>query len=418
MQLLGSIPNLQCLHIKFSMKGSPLHLSGMLNQCPEDIKLKLTMDAGLGLAFAECHNSIYPKIRHLEIIYSRSLDAHLFKHFPALHSLRLTHPPIQKKHLHIILKHCPNVQQLLLGSTSVVSGTEKSLLQPKGLEGLRLISLQGIPLYGDLIGDLMKRHHGTLQAFALQGTFLNSTPVSMLADDPVVFNQLRSLRFPHTMMEDMISLVRWIILRAPNIEYVKSIGGGCVDREILNALIGRPVRSIELECSIFSSEVDIHRFLGHHVQLGAASSLQDVKCLITNPPPNSGASVFPISRLEQLKTLELSLAYLGDEELMEILILLVSRGCSSLEEVTLTFPPFVLPVKWILPLSEHPHLKNLIILSGMIPYDRFNDLECFGHLDLLHLKLRSFDSNAIARLKRKMPHLTCTVIKSGPPPAI
>ncbi|CDH57707.1 predicted protein [Lichtheimia corymbifera JMRC:FSU:9682] len=264
----------------------------------------------------------------------------------------------------------------------------------------------------------MKRHHGTLQAFALQGTFLDSTPVSMLADDPVVFNQLCSLRFPHTMAADMINLLRWIILRAPNIEYVKSIGGGCVEGEILNALIGRPVRSIELECSIFSSEVDIHRFLSHHVQLGAASSLQDVKCLITNPPAHSGASVFPISRLQKLKTLELSLAYLGDEGLMEILILLVSRGRNSVEKVTLTFPPFVLPVKWILPLSEHPHLKNLIIVSGRIPHDRFKDLECFRHLDLLHLKLRSFDSNAIAQLKRKMPHLTCTVMKSGSLPPV
>lgn len=261
----------------------------------------------------------------------------------------------------------------------------------------------------------MKRHHGTLQAFALQGTFLNSTAVSMLANDPVVFNQLRSLRFPHNIKADTVTLLRWVILRAPNIEYVESTGGGGgVEGDILNALIDRPVRAIQLESWTSSTEVAIHQFLDHHVQLGAASFLQHVTCLIINRPSHSGASVFAISRLQQLKTLELSFAYPGDGKLMQRLILSVSRGCNSLEEVMLMFQHIVLPVQWILPLSENPHIQRLIIISDRIPNDKYNTLECFRCLGLLHLKLRSFDWNAIAQLKREMPCLTCTVIKRRP----
>lgn len=343
------------------------------------------------------------------------MNTQLCQHFPALRLLRLSHlPPTQQDDLHMIFRHCPMLQQLLLGNQSYVSDIENSMIQQGDSQGLRVISLRDVPLHGDAIADLMRRHHETLEAFALQGYFRSSAPVDTLANDPVEFNQLRSLRFPHEMGVHVIDLLQWIISRAPYIEYVESLGGGCTQGEILDALMSRSVRSIHLECSAFSSELSARRFLNHHEQLSTASSLQEVACTIINPCGMSGDWVFSISKLQQLKSLELSLSSGGREDLMEILILFVTRGCNSLEKVTLTFPTLLMPVESVLPLSEHPHLKSLIIVSGSIPNDALQALECFWHLDLLHLKLKTFDWNAIAGLKSRILDLTCTVVKDYP----
>lgn len=374
----------------------------MLNQCPTLIQLRISIAEDFSLTSSLYPKPMYPNIRHLEVSYDPpgpSMHIQFFEYFSGLRLLRLTDPPSNQEAVYTLSQYCPNLQQVFLGNHSDVSDTIRH--HDDWQQGFQLLSIHDTPLHWNLFEDIIRYHHTTLESFALQGYFSNCPPIAIFADDGIVFSQLRSLRLPRNLKPHAMGVLEWMISHAPNMEYVESICGGVRGR-ILNALLSRPVRTVTLECSELSTHVDEKRFLNHHVQLGRESSLQNVKCTIFNLLYEGADWVFLIPLLQQLKTLELDVTYNNNVRLLNALFAAISRGCKSLEKLTLAFRPFPFS---ILPLSEHPRLKHLVIDSFRLPNGIIISLRRFQHLDSLHLKLRYYDQQRIVQLKRDIPHV-------------
>ncbi|KAJ8657573.1 hypothetical protein O0I10_006637 [Lichtheimia ornata] len=202
-------------------------------------------------------------------------------------------------------------------------------------------------------------------------------------------------------------LIDWIVLHAPHIEFVEAIYGSVKGRT-LHALIDRPVKRINLELSASSRDMGQYEFVHHHVTLGVHSSLQDIKCTIDTAFMGSRDWLHLIADLQQLTSLEICLQYGGDTSSLVNLLARLSLGCTSLENVTLTFFSFSPPGEWIQPLSQHPRLKSLVIVCNMMAEGMLPVLKEFRHLDLLQLKLKTFDLKTIAQLKSEIPCLVFT----------
>lgn len=409
-KLLQSTSSVKYLHIKPEVKGKVLQIFNMLEQCPQIIQLKLSLNCPCKITCSMDHYAVYPMIRHLELVIGRSnadLVPQLFKHFPGLRVLRLSIPIASYENMDMIRHYFPKLQQLVLGGDYDVHDPEKGLFQQADLEGLRLLSIQS-SFHGDSTARLLQQYATTVESVEML-TLPSSIPsIRSLLDDPVVLYRLRSLRYHADVRFHRVDFIQWIILRAPNIQFVEAISGG-VEGTLLQMLTHRHVKRINLEWSTLSMSQGQHEFLQHHVHLGKTSPLLDLKCDIVWPFTGRECWLYLIPELQQLKSLEIFVAYYDrDEDEWINLLSHVARGCSSLEKITFTFSTFCSPREWILPLSQHPHLKSLVIVSGVVSNDMLPTLEHFRHLESLHLKLRSFDWKAIAGLKSKMPRLVCT----------
>ncbi|KAJ8657668.1 hypothetical protein O0I10_006734 [Lichtheimia ornata] len=327
MELLGSLPNLRYLSIMFKVQPNSLQLCDMLDQCTTIVQLRISMTEDFHFTSSLHPERMYPNIRHLQVVYNPpgpSRDVRFIEHFPGLRLLGLTSLPTNHEAVHTIFQYCPHLQQLYLGVEHRASDTEISRLHLDDTQGLRLLSIHDVSLKGNLFEDLMRNHHATLQSFSLQGRCFMYSPIVRRANNRVVFNQLRSLRFPTILGQGGINILTWIVSNAPCIQYVECMRGG-VRGEILNALIGRPLTTITLEYSELSSDVDEQRFLDHHVQLSTVSTLQELKCTINKPSYSGDNWLFSIPLLQQLKVLELRPIYSDPQNCSNVLYFCINR---------------------------------------------------------------------------------------------
>lgn len=406
--VVGSNLHLEGARITCDQKVEPLQLFELLNQCPKLSRLNLMKDTAFRLPGDIHHNTRYHNVHQLAFTYgpsSRSIAIKLLQHFPALRALRLWSPPTCFDDVAMIIQYCPKLQQLFLGDTT---DTENVLCHQGESEGLLLLSIYGVRYDEYKIMRFLQEHCATLQVFELEHATPYPSPDSMLCNDPAMLYQLRYLRFHGNLYPDTARLMRWIISRSPEIGLVEAFDG-YVNGTILDDLAARPMKEIiNLRYSAKSITEHEYRFVKHHLELGMDSSLQVIKCTIGSLPKNSVGWIYLIPALKQLTSLDLSFENDALVKLskLEDFLRLVARGCDSLQNVTLNLRYWIPRQEWILPLSQHPHLKSMVIVSHSIPSEEL--LEHFRHLDLLHLKPKTFDYKAILLLERKLPFLKCT----------
>lgn len=397
------------------MQGRPIQLLDMLCQCPRLWHLKISWDSPFCFTFGTQCKLLFPTLRYLEVSngpLSNPIIQNILPLFPGLHVLRLAVHIKRYEHFEKIRYYCPNLQQLLLWSRNEESATTNALLQHDHGEGCRSVSIRQVPFRGDCIARFLKENSATVESFELLKYSPCTPPILTFVNDPVSLDRLRSLRYDRNLQRPEMKVIEWIVLRAPNIEFVDVTDGGVLGI-ILHALIHQRIRGITLVSSGPSNSVEEYEFLEHHAQLGVNSSLQEMKCNIYESFSGGGDWLHLIPKLQQLKSLELSLLRDNNLGLLTKLVPLVARGCISLEKITFNVLSFSSFGDWLLPLSQHPHLRSLLIASDMVSNDTLMTLQRFRHLESLHLKLNSFDWKAIDRLKNDMPCLVCTIQKAN-----
>lgn len=398
----------------------PLHLLRLLNQCPTLVQLKIEFNETIVFTDIQ-HSATYPNIRHLELRYNPHTCGYprapfkptfdvslvLFKHFPCLHRLAVCYPRPQYLHMQAIFQYCPNLQQLILGYMP-------DHLLPEGTNilqgGLRLIALHGESPEGHLITQLLKDHASTIESLAVECVGWMVLPASNSPAGRVLFPRLRSLYLHWEMSGCPMQLARSVILRAPNLESAIVDRGG-VKGEMLEALIDRPLRRIDLLCTPWSNGASELRFLDHHVHLGRSSTLEDIRCIITREyaepevrhmrriHPNAPFTqlcdgwMLSITALQQLRSLELLVENTADE--LTAFLQHISQGCRSLENLTLEFQCFSFNIQWILPLAQHEKLNKMVIVSARFPDDMSTLLQHFSRLQAFDLKLKTIDRRGL-----------------------
>ncbi|KAI7874672.1 hypothetical protein K492DRAFT_240716 [Lichtheimia hyalospora FSU 10163] len=356
----------------------------------------------------------YPNLVHLEWISEVALTPQILSYFPNLAVLRLMTPP-GSGDLDTLFKHSPKLQQLIIhDSTERSYISHVRIMNQNHGQGLRLLSLQGFAISSDGLLKLMRKHGDTLETCILGDPWaLEAISIDNTMEQDIELKRLESLVYSAYAEPECMQSILWIIQHAPNLNAVKTTSGSGMGR-VLPMLKHRPIRSIQLACPS-SQQQNEYDFIEHHVNLGMDSTLQEIKCII-DQPSSDDHWIRLIPGLKQLKSLELLFRhdlpfeyYIDIDELSE-LILKLAHGCPSLENLTLHFGrSYPVPsLEWILPLSNHPHLKHLVFEADSGPKDMFTYLRRFQHVGKVHVKLVTCDLDYLADMARRIPNLVYT----------
>lgn len=396
----------------------PLYFHDLLDQCSSLVVLKIESKETNFITTSFPDSVTYPNIRHLELrdgfpptVYPRTprntryhVSRELFKHFPRLDLLALWYPEPESEDMQAIFRYCPLLQQFFLGGiTNHLLPVDERTFQGGGL---RLLSLQGALSHGFDIVLMLQDHSTTIESLVMESVGSCISPVTMFMNDPLSFPQLRSLHLRFHLTYHPMEFIRSVIARAPNLESITFDRGG-LQGDLLNDLIGLPLRKIDLICTPWSNGPSAFRFLDHHVNLRTRSTLEEIACTITDYADyrNNRRMIHPvetfmdlgggwmlsIAALQQLRSLELSFKNEVYEESLTELLQAVSQQCPALEKLTLEFHFVSFDIQWILPLAQHANLKKMTIVAKRFPNDTSTLLQHFYQNQAFDLKLKAFD---------------------------
>ncbi|KAI7873822.1 hypothetical protein K492DRAFT_211916 [Lichtheimia hyalospora FSU 10163] len=402
--LLRGMPALMHLDISHVDRHDAIfRLFELLDHCPTLVHLKVSKPLSTAVQ-ANTHKS-YPNLVHLEWMNGNSLETYIH-HFPNLTILQVSNPPSLAA-LNIIYQGCPKLQQLHISRSYNILDLIDVNMKKRDEQGLVLLWIEAFLVNGDYLQQLMIQYGNTVEECILQGYLRVNNTVNQNLE----FKRLKSLTYRSHGSSGCSPSIEWVINHSLNLESYSN-SRGPVTGPCLRTLMHRPLRRIELEC-INSPQNYEYEFIQHHVKLGVESHLQELKCHIHGCTKDS-LWIHSISGLKQLKSLELHVGYDliksgRDGENIDVhalarLSINLSQGCPSLEKITVLTR--LGPSKeWILPLSNHASLKHLVIGASTVPNDTLVELERFRSLELLHLKLGTYDPEAMEHLKRKLCNL-------------
>lgn len=411
-RFLVTLPNLTYLKITYDNQADgPFQVYDILDQCVKLVRLDLTLGEDTTMVTSsDNQHPMYYNLVHLQAICKKKSNCDMFisllQHLPNLHILQLAYPPSETA-MHAIHQHCPQLQQLFLSDRHARANMFIDIVQQQ--QGLRLLRIDDKSFEGDYLAKLITQHHNTLESIDLHAS--SGTPISSFNEyrDQGSFQlkRLRSFHYEAPRSPNYIPFIEWVVNHAPNLESVKLI---CSLREMhnLRILTRRALRRMELACTAFH-QPDHWQYLQHHVQLGNESHLKEIKCSI-GVLLLDRSWMYLIPQLNYLKSLELHFQH-GLKALDHTTFMTeLSRGCDALETLTIIGGRFTSDA-WIHPLLLHGNLRKLVIHGSQLSDEVMLALEEFHHLECLHLKLYKIHWNAMARLRRRVPHLQCTLLE-------
>lgn len=400
-----------------------LSIFELLDRCPKLIRLSLLLPGNAIMDTTTTrHGRTYDTITHLQAICEdhnkNGTFSPLIQRLPNLRLLSLKY--LSSLPAWGIRQHqCQKLQQLYMSSPTMTYDVHDEVQCEDESPGLRVLSFDGRYDMG-YIANIMIRHSATLESLVFQEhTYFNTSTTRSWANRDIQFNQLRSLSYENGTQRAFIDFMNWIIDHAPNLRSVETIHGAMQRHHLNSTLRERPLQRIGFY-STFTEQPSEHQFIQHHVQLGAGSHLQEIKCTFYDYILND-SWVALIPRLTELKTIELCFHDDAEVDGLDAFIQQVANGCIGLEKVIMKAFEFPYPYDWIRPLAEHPNLQELIIekeddtsanlmlgVNHDIPYDLLIALESFTHLKTLHLKYDISNWDRVFALKRKVPTLMYT----------
>lgn len=388
----------------------------ILDQCTKLTRLDLTLGANTTMdTSSDNQHPVYHNLVHLQVIRmercSNDMFTPLLRHLPNLRILLLSYPPSETA-IQTIHQHCPELQQLILSDRHARAVTD--IVQQKQ-RGLRVLRIRHESFGGDYLAKLITLYHSTLESIVLY----SAVPVSFNIDrdrDTFELKQLRSFQFQTYGSPDYVPFIDWVINHAPNLESAKLLLPRTQHIPYLRTLMHRPLRRIELTSEYVFYQPDLSlqpnhsQYLQHHIQLGNKSHLKEIKCCIRSDIPDDSWMNW-IPKLNHLRSLVLDCQYsIRNVDNLNTFMTELSCGCAALETITMISRLFDSDA-WIHPLTLHRSLRKLVIQSSKLSDDMLIAFEDFHYLDCLHLKLKKFDWNSIARTRRRVPHLKCTQIR-------
>ncbi|CDH57674.1 predicted protein [Lichtheimia corymbifera JMRC:FSU:9682] len=209
------------------------------------------------------------------------------------------------------------------------------------------------------------------------------------------FKNLKSLTLLDKSDPSCIRFMEWVIQHAHNLQIIEAINLTAYRQLLSRTLRQRPLKKVGFHCTI-EPQHDEYQFLQHHVQLGAESHLQEIRCILHSISEGHDSWIFLIPKLTQLKTLELCFES-NHLVMMQLKTFLekVSEVCMTHEKVIVKSIVFPLSSKWIRHLSKHRNLQEMIIDTTHIPDHLMNELESFSYLKRLHLKYHIKDWHSL-----------------------